>query len=92
MNKMFYVYVLLSEKDGKFYTGCTDDLKRRIDEHKAGRVESTAKRRPLTLVYYEACLHQDDAVHREKYLKTTFGKQYIRNRIRNSLIEISVYT
>ena len=89
---MYYVYVLLSKKDAKFYTGFTDDLKRRVDEHNAGRVQSTVKRRPLTLVYYEACLHQDDAVHREKYLKTTYGKQYIRNRLRNSLTEIRVYT
>ena len=89
---MYYVYVLLSEKDAKFYTGFTDDLKRRVDEHNAGRVQSTVKRRPLKLVYYEACLHQDDAIHREKYLKTTYGKQYLRNRLRNSLTEIRVYT
>jgi len=89
---MYYVYVLLSEKDGKFYTGFTDDLRGRIVEHNSGKVSSTARRTPLKLVYYEACLHRGDAVHREKYLKTTFGKQYIRNRIKNSLTELGVDT
>lgn len=85
----FYVYVLLSQKDRKFYTGYTSDLKMRISEHQAGKVKSTADRRPLKLVYYEACLNQQDATHREKYLKTTYGKRYIRNRIRKFLSDIS---
>ena len=89
---MYYVYVLLSGKDNKFYTGFTDDLKRRVAEHEAGRVHSTAKRRPLKLVYYESSLNQADALHREKYLKTTFGKQYIRNRIKNFLTETGLNT
>ena len=67
---MYYVYVLKSERDTRFYTGFTIDLKNRISEHNAGRVRSTALRRPLKLVYYEACLNQADAIHREKYLKT----------------------
>lgn len=89
---MYYVYVLISEKDNRFYTGFTHDLKRRVAEHNAGRSRSTSKRRPLKLVYYEACLNQEDAVHREKYLKTTFGKQYIRNRMKNFLSEIGIST
>jgi len=82
---MYYVYVLISDKDNRFYTGFTNDLKRRVAEHNAGRVRSTSQRRPLTLVYYEACLRQEDAIHREKYLKTTFGKQYLRNRMKTFL-------
>jgi len=89
---MYYIYVLHSAKNNEFYTGFTNDLKRRVEEHNAGRVHSTAMRIPLKLVYYEACLHQDDAIHREKYLKTTFGKQYIRKRIKNSLAELGVDT
>jgi len=89
---MYYVYVLFSDRDKKFYTGFTDDLKRRVAEHNAGRVRSTSDRRPLRLVYYEACLNQEDAIHREKYLKTTFGKEYIRKRINNFLVEVGVNT
>ncbi len=89
---MYYVYVLFSDQDKKFYTGFTDDLRRRVAEHNAGRVQSTSDRRPLILVYYEACLNQEDAIHREKYLKTTFGKEYIRKRINNFLVEVGVNT
>ena len=84
---MYYVYVLLSEKDLQFYTGFTNNLKIRFDEHCKGRVKSTANRVPLKLVYYEACLHRDDATHREKYLKSTYGKCFIRQRIKNFLLE-----
>ena len=82
---MFYTYILISEKDDKFYVGYTDNLKRRIKQHNDGDVESTKYRRPLKLIYYEVCLNQKDAIHREKYLKTTYGKRYIRNRLKNYL-------
>ena len=82
---MFYTYILISEKDDKFYVGYTDNLKRRIKQHNNGDVESTKYRRPLKLIYYEVCLNQKDAIHREKYLKTTYGKRYIRNRLKNCL-------
>lgn len=80
-----YTYVILSEKDGKFYTGCTDDLKERLELHKRGRVPSTKDRRPLELVYYEACRDRKDARHRELYLKTTHGKAYLRKRLKSNL-------
>lgn len=82
---MFYTYVLKSQVDGKFYTGFTNNLKRRLAEHNAGRVASTKRRVPLELVYYEACRNEKDAVVREKYLKTTYGHRYLKNRIKNEL-------
>ncbi len=63
----FYVYVLKSKADNKFYTGYTKNLKLRFELHQKGKIKSTRKRRPLELVYYEACLNQQDATHREKY-------------------------
>src|SRR3989338_10805047 len=86
MAKFFYAYVLLSQKDGKFYTGCTDDLKERFELHKRGRVPSTRDRQPLELVYYEACRNRKDARHRELYLKTTHGKAYLRKRLKSYLM------
>jgi len=80
---MYYVYVTISEKDGKLYTGSTDDLKRRLAEHSAGYSKSTMNRRPLTLIYYEACLMESDARKRERYLKSGMGKKYIHNRLRD---------
>jgi len=80
---MFYVYVLRSAHDGQLYTGCTCDLRNRLTLHNAGKVPSTRDRRPLELIYYEACLNERDAFRREKYLKTTYGKRYIKSRCAN---------
>ena len=77
----FYTYVLFSLKDKKMYTGYTSDLDLRLVQHNKGNVVSTKDRRPLKLIYYEACLNQSNALKREKYLKTTYGKRYLKNRI-----------
>lgn len=80
---MIYVYVLHSAKDGLLYTGCTRDLRKRMRLHDSGNVPSTRNRLPMKLIYYEACLSETDAFRREKYLKTTYGKRYIRNRCKD---------
>ena len=77
---MHYTYVLYSESDREWYTGATSDLKARVREHAEERVRSTAPRRPLPLAYYEACLNQEDAFRRERYLKADRGKTYLRQR------------
>ncbi|MFA5986075.1 MAG: GIY-YIG nuclease family protein [Parcubacteria group bacterium] len=82
---MYYVYVLKSEKDQKNYTGYTKNLKLRFEQHKKGLVDSTKDRRPLKLIYYEASLNQQDATHREKYLKTYYGKMFLKNRLKSYL-------
>jgi len=82
---MYYVYVLLSQKGSKFYTGFTKDLRKRVSEHNSGKVPSTKRRIPLDLVYYEASRNKSDALHRERYLKTAYGKKYLKNRLRNDL-------
>lgn len=82
---MYYTYILQSDKDNKFYTGYTNDLQNRVKEHASGKVPSTKNRLPLKLVYYEACLNQQDATHREKYLKTSWGKRFIKTRLRRYL-------
>lgn len=82
---MYYVYILESMVDKNFYVGYTPNLKVRIEKHNNGLVSATKKRKPLKLIYYEACLSKSDAVKREKYLKTSWGKRYIKNRLRNYL-------
>ena len=82
---MLYTYVLLSEKDGHLYMGFTKDLKQRFEKHQKGRVESTKNRRPLKLIYYEACLNQEDATRREKYFKTHLGRMFLRKRLKSYL-------
>jgi putative endonuclease len=82
---MYYTYVLLSLEDKKFYTGFTANLKLRFEQHNKGLVESTEDRRPLELIYYEACLDQRDAIKREKYLKTYHGKMFLKRRLKSYL-------
>ncbi len=77
---MYYVYVIKSPK--QFYTGSTNDLKRRLIEHNSDKVFSTKNRGPWKLIYYEACLSEKDARIREKYLKTAWGKRYLKNRLK----------
>ncbi len=89
---MYFVYVLISCKDRKFYTGFTHDLKKRINEHNSGMSKATKGRMPLELVYYEFCLNQKDAMKRETYLKTTWGKRYLKNRIKGYLDEVVKHT
>ena len=83
--EFYYTYILLSEKDKKYYTGYTKNLKLRFEQHNKGLVDSTKNRRPLKLIYFEACLSQKDALHREKYLKTHYGKMYLGNRLKSYL-------
>ncbi|MBI2589130.1 GIY-YIG nuclease family protein [Candidatus Saccharibacteria bacterium] len=83
MDTFWYVYVLLSIQDSKFYIGSTNDLNRRIAEHSQGKNTSTAKRLPVELVYFEGHLSKLDAIRRERYYKTTKGKVTLRQIIRN---------
>lgn len=82
---MYFTYVIQSEKDKQFYTGFTSDLRNRLHEHNSGKVPSTKDRGPFVLIYYEACINQQDATAREKYLKTGMGKRYLKNRLKRFL-------
>ena len=83
----YYTYVLLSLKDRGFYTGYTSNLKKRFSDHSEGKVLSTKHRRPLELIYFEGSLNRSDATRREKYLKSGNGKIYLRNRLKNDLMD-----
>tara|TARA_B100000745_G_scaffold123564_1_gene80261 strand:- start:5796 stop:6050 length:255 start_codon:yes stop_codon:yes gene_type:complete len=82
---MYYVYILLSKKDDKFYTGCTTDLKKRVTMHNKKTIKSTQNRTPLKLVYYEAFLNREDAFQREKWLKTGWGRNHLKKTLKNYL-------
>jgi putative endonuclease len=51
IDNFYYVYILLSQKDGKKYTGYTKDLFLRFKAHNDGNVQSTKNRRPLEIIY-----------------------------------------
>ena len=82
---MYYTYVLQSLEDTRFYVGFTENLKLRFEQHQKGTVESTNERRPWQLIYYEACIDENDAKRREKYLKTYHGKMFLRKRLKSYL-------
>ncbi|MCK4453893.1 GIY-YIG nuclease family protein [Candidatus Parcubacteria bacterium] len=86
---MFYVYLLKSKKDKKFYIGLTSNLKRRFKEHNNGYTRSTKGRRPFDIIYYEAYLNFEDAKTRESRLKK-FKNSYteLKKRIPRSLKEV----
>ncbi len=80
---MYYTYVLLSQEDKKLYVGYTKNLKLRFEQHQKGEVRSTKHRLPFVLIYYEVCLNQEDALPREKYLKTYYGKLFLHKRLKS---------
>lgn len=79
---MWYIYVLQSRQDKNLYTGCTNDLRKRIALHGIGKVCATKFRRPLVLVYYEAFLDKRDAYAREKWLKTGWGRNHLKRALK----------
>ena len=82
---MYFVYVLRSELDHQLYVGYTTNVDQRVITHNKGSVPSTKSRRPLKLIFYEAYLSQEDAIRREKYLKTTSGKGALKHMLRETL-------
>ncbi|MDO8552528.1 MAG: GIY-YIG nuclease family protein [bacterium] len=74
---MHYVYILYCA-DKKPYTGCTDNLKERIERHKNGHVPATKERRPIKLLLYVAFSDKYKAFEFEKYLKSGSGRAFIK--------------
>ncbi len=83
ITQMYYVYVLRGPK--QFYIGSTNDLRRRLAEHEAGESSATKNRGPWKLIYYEASASKTDGLIRERYLKTAWGKRYLKLRVKNGV-------
>lgn len=84
--KMYYTYLLESQKDSGWYIGYTNNLKDRFLEHSQGRVISTKNRLPIKLIYYEAYLNRLDAKKRERFLKSGSGRKFLKKQLTNYLI------
>lgn len=82
---MYYTYVLQSKNTKRLYTGSTNNLRKRLQEHNSGKTYWTRKYKPWKVIYYEACKNEQDARAREKYLKSGPGKQFISNRLKRFL-------
>ncbi len=79
---MFFVYVIQSKVRGSLYVGFTGNLTKRLKEHNQGLNFSTKPYRPWSLIYYEACLNQQDAKRREGYFKTSQGQRLLKRRLK----------
>ncbi|MFA7581690.1 MAG: GIY-YIG nuclease family protein [Candidatus Paceibacterota bacterium] len=79
----YFVYVLKRELDGSNYVGCTSNIKKRLKEHRLGNTRSTKNRGKLKLIYAEIFLNKKDAYSREKFLKTGWGKNYLKRTLSN---------
>ena len=77
------MYILQSKKTGKFYKGLTDDIDRRIDQHFRGKSKSTKAMLPLHLVHVEICKDRIEARDLEKFFKSGFGREIIREIVNN---------
>ncbi len=83
---IWYTYALYSKNLDKFYIGSTNDLKRRLKEHKRGKTHTTLRMKDYIVIYCEICLAKKDAQKRERQLKTGFGRGYLRKRLKNYLL------
>ncbi len=68
--RFYYVYIMASGRDGTLYAGMTNDLIRRVNEHKLGRTEGFTKKYNIKrLVYFEETNDVRVAIEREKHIK-----------------------
>ncbi len=82
----YTVYALESESNGMLYIGFTEDVTRRLREHNAGKSKFTKGYRPWKLVYTEVVIGRDEARNREKYLKTSSGKKWLKEILKDGPI------
>jgi putative endonuclease len=78
---MYYVYILRSLKDHKFYIGSASDLYKRLSYHNAGLQRSTKHRIPFELVYHEEFSSRIQAEKREKQIKSYKGGEAFKRLI-----------
>ena len=78
---MFYVYILRSLKNRRLYTGSTNDLKRRLNEHNRGQSKYTKHTGPFELIYKEEFLTSSEAYKRELFFKTGKGRDFLKSLI-----------
>ncbi len=84
---MYFIYLLENQSDKSWYIGFTSDLKRRVLEHnsKQGGRTTKIKQGKWKLIYAEAYIDKQDAIGREKFLKSGSGYRYLKKQLKNYL-------
>ena len=81
---MWYVYVLESINNKRQYIGYTNNLQRRIQEHNTGAGgKYTKNNKPYKLIFYEAFINKHDAANQEKFYKSGYGREILKNKLKN---------
>ncbi len=79
---MFYVYIIKSiSEPNQFYTGFSENIENRVNEHNEGKSAHTNKYKPWELVYYCGFTKKEKALAFEKYLKTASGIAFRNKRL-----------
>jgi putative endonuclease len=80
----YFVYILRSQKDGRYYVGSTQDLSERLQRHNEGRSKYTKAKRPWDLIYFEEYPDRSSAVRREDEIKSRKSRNFIETLVRTS--------
>jgi len=78
---MFCVYILRSLKNGRNYTGSTNNIERRLKEHNSGESKYTRLTKPFVLIYKKEYQTRKEAVRRELFFKSGKGREWIKNNL-----------
>ncbi len=81
---MFYLYIIQSEKTGKYYIGSCENIEVRLNRHNQGTTPSTKLGRPWKLVYKEEYSFRTEALKREREIKKKKSRKYIEFLINSS--------
>ena len=83
---MYYVYLLESKEINNLYIVYTNNLRKRLQNHLSGNGgQTTSRKNDWKLIYYEAYLNKNDAIGREKFLKSGSGRTYLKKQLKNYL-------
>ncbi len=80
---MYYFYVLQFKENKKLYKGLTNDLRRRIADHRSGQTSFTSRNGEFDLIFYEAYISKKGAMEAERYFKSGHGREVLKNKLKN---------
>ncbi len=85
---MNFLYILKSDKNGRYYVGSTNNIERRLREHNSGKTISLKHLRPLTLVFKQTYAHLEDAKKIEQKLKKAKSRNILKKIIQEGRIRM----
>lgn len=81
--KMYFVYILISEKDNRTYTGYSKDVEVRLKLHNSGQVGATKNRRPFKVLFTEMFQTKKETKERELWWKSSSGRNKLKEFFSN---------